>query len=223
MIPSSGASTSLFVAERGPPVLRIIKGFEPVFLFAWRHGQTEDWRPSWGALDSADTVKKQLKEFLCSEQRFVCCYCEVRVEPTETKSHIEHLDSRSEHGDLDVTYQNLLASCMRKGTCGDGKKNEQLPVTPLDEDCARAFRHHSDGTVKPFGGFGRPHDAEEALRVLKLNKDAVLVAKRRAILETVDAMEDPERRWLIDDIRRRPEKAYEFESALRQNLDMEPG
>ncbi len=193
---------------------RIVKQHAPTFFSDWLRGSSPDWTPSWGALDSDPVTKQRLKEHLVDEQRRLCCYCESRVEATETSSHIEHLDSRSEHGELDVTYDNLLASCMRQGSCGDAKGAQTLPLTPLDEGCERAFRYFGDGTVAVFGGFGRTDDAAEALRVLKLDHPE-LVHRRREVLRTIDRLDGADLQLEIDHA---THGAPEFVTAIRQHL-----
>jgi uncharacterized protein (TIGR02646 family) len=198
-------------------VRRLLKGRPPAFFAAWLTGTSPDWRPSWAALDSDAGAKQPLKEDLCVRQRFLCCYCESRISPTPDRAHIEHLDSRFEHSDRAVVYENLLGSCSRPGSCGDAKGSQDLPVTPLDEDCDRAFRYRGDGTVEAFAGFGRHADAVEALRVLRLDHP-LLIQRRREALRTLDGFDEAERARLIADLERGLERLPEYVSALRQYL-----
>lgn len=55
-------------------------------------------------------TKSLLREILVSEQKYLCCYCGQRIQ-LDTKTRIEHLNSKSVNKHLSYDYFNLLASC----------------------------------------------------------------------------------------------------------------
>ena len=56
--------------------------------------------------------KDGLRAALVRDQRGLCCYCMSRVEATGTRMKIEHWRCQSRNEDLELTYSNLLASCL---------------------------------------------------------------------------------------------------------------
>ena len=54
-------------------------------------------------------VRNELRKSLLTEQGCICCYCGCRIETENTK--IEHLKPRQQNPQLQLEYDNLLASC----------------------------------------------------------------------------------------------------------------
>ena len=134
----------------------IIKEPEPEFFVKWKHGESEDWKPSWKALDGERGVKSQLRKTLLKEQGYICCYCTMRINGENT--HIEHFIPRSDlekGSELELEYVNLLASCdgaqedphSDKRHCNTHKGDKFIPVSPTDEDCESYFRYDIDGGI----------------------------------------------------------------------------
>ncbi len=94
----------------------------------------------------------KLREELVKEQQFLCAYCCGRV--TREKAHNEHIEPRHpkdgvSHKSLD--YDNIVASCNRKSSCGNRKGNEfdeKLFISPLDPQCESTFTYYPDGVVE---------------------------------------------------------------------------
>jgi uncharacterized protein (TIGR02646 family) len=60
--------------------------------------------------------KDDLRRALLEEQGYLCCYCMSRIQtPTQDKMKIEHFQSQHEFPELQLNFNNLLASC--KGSC----------------------------------------------------------------------------------------------------------
>lgn len=129
---------------------RIIKGSEPV-EFANKKSRYIEWT------DLKKATKQVLRESLCKDQYYLCCYCGKKINPClcdgpngENNVVIEHIFPRASNKPKMFDYNNLLASCngnkylSYRGsgyekedwyTCDDAKGNELITVTPLDANC----------------------------------------------------------------------------------------
>ncbi|HYO64541.1 MAG TPA: retron system putative HNH endonuclease, partial [Archangium sp.] len=94
------------------PMRPIIKGAEPAELAAWKKRKATHKQPPWDSTEEDWLeARSQVKEALLHEQGFVCCYCEQRIE--HSNSHIEHLESRHTAPKRVFDHTNLLASCTK--------------------------------------------------------------------------------------------------------------
>lgn len=138
--------------------------------------------------DNYREVKQELRESLVSEQGYICCYCGCRI--TTDTAIIEHLKPRQRYSQLQLEYNNLLASCDggqsarhngRKypSCCDDHKENKEIAVNPLMIDCESRFKFDEDGQI-----FCAPDDidAEESISTLNL-KSPVLKNRRNAAID----------------------------------------
>ena len=162
----------------------ITKGPEPEAFSKWKAQDSNDWRPSWGALEDARPVKRALLEELLLEQGYVCCYCEQRI--AQDSSHIEHLEPRSTEPDRDLDPANLLASCGRQATaaarhCGHRRGNRPLAVHPLMPDCREFFVFAGDGRMWPTGDASRSQAADTAIQILGLNAGSLAAQRKKAL------------------------------------------
>jgi uncharacterized protein (TIGR02646 family) len=151
----------------------ITKRAEPAAFAAWRASGTADWQPSYAGL--RQPLKDQVRGALLAEQGYVCCYCEQRV-AADAKSHIEHLVPQSVDPSRALDYGNLLCSCTNRGHCGDERGNAELPVHPLQPDCAEVFEFGSDGSIA-----ARPAAGQRAIAVLGLDCPGLRARRRRAV------------------------------------------
>src|SRR4028119_572152 len=115
----------------------IQKGKEPENFSKWKAKQK-----SIGVNYDFNSLRKpekaEVHNSLLSEQDYICCYCCMRVE--QSNSHIEHLAPQSKtDSELSVDYTNMLASCGRDPDwpeyCGNKKKNLAIGVSPLQSNC----------------------------------------------------------------------------------------
>ncbi len=161
----------------------IAKRPEPEVYRLWRVGASDDWKPSWAALQGS--VKDTLKNALLDEQGFLCCYCERRIASAGHDAggcHIEHLEPRATASHRALDYDNLLCSCTAAhgNHCGMRKDNRTITIHPLQPDCTTAFRYRSDGSVEATSG-DRRDAAESTLRILGLDDPGLKSRRRKAI------------------------------------------
>ena len=90
----------------------IQKGKEPQIFSEWKAKQRSLGVNYNNYKDFRNPEKDSVHSSLLSEQGYICCYCCMRVE--QSNSHIEHLDPQSKtDAELSVEYTNMLASCGR--------------------------------------------------------------------------------------------------------------
>lgn len=141
--------------------------------------------------------KKKLRKRLVEDQGYICCYCGMEILDDE-HTKIEHILCQKFHSDLDLCFDNMLASCdggdsdreafnktdkiERKNKdrhqrhC-DAKKGERdIPVSPLDADIESYFTYFDDGSVKGYGEQGA-----ELIRILGLDVKFLQTLRQNAI------------------------------------------
>ena len=125
------------------------------------------------------------------EQGFICCYCESRV--TLDDSHVEHLRPRSRFRDLQLDYNNLLCSCLREQSpgepdhCGPKKASwfdEQMLISPLQQDCETRFRFTANGEI-------HPRSSSDVAAEMTISRLALDLPKLNALRKAaIDALHD---------------------------------
>lgn len=198
---------------------RIHKSSAPTEFSQWKQANPT---ATFGDLSNENnhTLKQSIKTALLAEQKYICCYCENRVEATT--SHIEHLFPQSSYPQRQLDYSNLLASCEaggRKSHCGHKKDRQLLPITPLDfGEPSQHFVFAADGNVYP-----RSNNDDAATTISILGLDAKrLVTMRSTAISTFIAllMNSPEeRQQTLDAVSPSSDRLCEFYSAIRYQLD----
>jgi uncharacterized protein (TIGR02646 family) len=129
------------------------KGPEPDEFVQWKFQANEDWQPSYQ--DLPGNIKKTITKALMTEQGYICCYCERRLE--ETNCHLEHFQPQA-IGAKQLDYQNMLCSCQRNlrpgepRHCGNLKGDwydAMLLISPLESSCETQFRFTAAGEILP--------------------------------------------------------------------------
>ena len=156
-------------------------------------------------------VKRVLKDSLIARQKFLCCYCESRIDGEN--SHIEHIEPQMGGlSERSMDYSNMAASCIR-----DPKKNEPdfIPrtfeelvgstlhcghargcnrvVSPYDERCERFFEYSFSGRVSVSRALSDPDEialAEDSIEYLRLNVPSLVLLRRIAMFEAVKMLGD---------------------------------
>ena len=133
--------------------------------------------------------KTDLRNSLISEQKGLCCYCCARI--SGENSHIEHIKPKGDRNwrNLRFSYKNLLASCDGFDeygfTCGHNKDewyNEELFVSPLEEDCESYFTYSLDGRI--LGASYDDKKACETISRLYINSYELITA-RKAVIDSI--------------------------------------
>ncbi|MEQ8156171.1 MAG: retron system putative HNH endonuclease [Clostridiaceae bacterium] len=100
-------------------MLKVNKEQEPEFLLQFKRiNSPRTWDDY-----NCGTIKRQLKEYIVKmEQNNYCPYCETAIYESDD-CHIEHIKPRDYFPQLFEDYNNLIASCNGKNTCGNSKEN----------------------------------------------------------------------------------------------------
>lgn len=133
----------------------------------------------------ARAAKKALKTSLLQEQKYLCCYCECRIDANH--SHIEHFKPKGipAYSSLQLNYENLHASCSRQPTgvpeehCGH-KKGDVFSndlISPMASDCASHFGYRLDGSIEGLDDKGKA-----TIRILHLDS-ALLDSQRKTLID----------------------------------------
>ena len=171
----------------------ITKSAEPGAFTVWKSKDKMSHRPNWKRVRPG--IRSVIHESLMSEQGYICCYCERRVAMDD--SHVEHFRPRKQFGFLELDYSNLLCSCLREQApgqpshCGHRKRNwfdEQMLISPLQEDCETRFRFTANGEIHPRSSC----DVAAATTINKLALDLPrLNALRKAVVDALCDLPKP--------------------------------
>lgn len=142
----------------------------------------------------AGKAKEALRNALAGEQRYLCCYCETRIDSGDF--HIEHFKPKDPKmfPELQLSYDNLHASCHKSPVgssdecCGHKKSNSfsHNLISPLDSDCESHFQYDLSGRILSSDLKGN-----ETIRILNLNS-LLLIRSRKALIEEFEDMDDDE-------------------------------
>jgi uncharacterized protein (TIGR02646 family) len=161
-------------------MIRIEKTNEPKSDTIWKALACPEWEPTWGNLQNPQ--KSELLAQLIKDQKGICCYCECKITPEN--SHIEHITPRSIGLDIKLSYENLLASCLKetaKGvplTCGKERgnwNNVNSYLNPCDAQSSQRLKYSMDGKVS-----GEPCLHDEFILELKLNSSKKVSSRKAA-------------------------------------------
>lgn len=187
---------------------RIYKNDEPQEILQWKSKfKNKNGRvPRYSDLNEVENLphKILLKNSLLSEQGHICCYC-CKLIRTDN-SHIEHIrpKERDEYRAISLEYENLLASCQgyhdREENCGHSKDNafnEELFVSPLEENCESLFEFSDRGKIKAADGNER---AAYTIEILNLDTEQLNAARTEAmwVSGAMDELTEDECRRLLD-------------------------
>lgn len=186
----------------------IYKNDEPQEILQWKSKfKNKNGRvPRYSDLNEVENLphKILLKNSLLSEQGHICCYC---CKPIDTKnSHIEHIrpKERDEYRAISLEYENLLASYQgyhdREENCGHSKDNafnEELFVSPLEENCESLFEFSNRGKIKAVDGNER---AGYTIELLNLDTEQLNAARTEAmwVSGAMDELTEDECQKLLD-------------------------
>lgn len=164
-----------------------LKGAPPSLFETWKVQANEDWQPSYANLQNPE--KRRLHQSLLDEQGQLCCYCGRGISLGD--SHIEHFRPQELREDLELSFENLFASCIRETApgsplhCGHAKGrdfDEAQHVSPLDPTCERRFGYSLAGAILPTDD-----GATYMVELLKLDIEFLKNRRKEALNKVFDA------------------------------------
>ena len=98
---------------------------------------------------SFSAIKKEIRDALCKEQGYICCFCMRRIEPNEHSTQIAHIQNQAAHQLEDCEYKNFMGSCSTSNTCNAAQKNRDLKYNPTDKihPIENFIRYEPDGKI----------------------------------------------------------------------------
>ncbi len=166
-------------------------------------------------------VKPAMREALVREQRGLCCYCNDRIEATDTGMKIEH--RVPQHGpwrdpSRDLDWTNLLGACCGaidnprgRGAkvlhCDSSKAERPVALDPTEASHTAAIEYENGGRIHAT----RPEFDRDLDEVLNLN-DETLVERRDKALTVL--MHELRKRYGVGSW-----KASQFQKLLDQHRD----
>ncbi|MBK9168429.1 MAG: HNH endonuclease [Bryobacterales bacterium] len=153
---------------------------------------------------------RKAKEPLVERLGMYCSYCERRL---PTSLHVEHIQPKSLHPDLEGRWENFLLACVN---CNSHKRERDVPFTdvflPDRDNTFAAFEYSKDGRVDRSGSL-RGRKLGIALRTL-----ALIGLDRKAKDET----DDNAKAVALDLVSQRMQTWMKAEVA-RDDLQAQPG
>jgi len=136
---------------------------------------------NWGNIP--ESIKAPLRQQLYDEQHGVCCYCCKSLDKENTT--IEHLQSRNDYPHKCFDYDNLLLSCRTPKQCDNAKGSQELPLTPLMNECESEINLNLAGELDSDSKRG-----VESIEILNLNNRQIC-SWRKSLIDTISFVFDP--------------------------------
>lgn len=146
--------------------------------------------------------RKEVLQFLLSEQYHLCCYSEIRADKLKLGYHIEHVQNKRQKPERTFDFSNLAASALETedldkfnendhftattsltfGGHATGKQDSvdmQRFVSPHQLNCARFFTYLSDGRIVPADGLTDQEIDRAVYTIELLNLDSPFLQAHR--------------------------------------------
>ncbi|MDR5837629.1 retron system putative HNH endonuclease [Caballeronia sp. LZ034LL] len=168
----------------------VVKGAAPDAFEKWKTEGDEGWEPSYAQLQNPE--KQALHKALLAEQGWVCCYCGREV--TLDDSHIEHFRPQDQFEALQLSFENLHASCLKNigaglpRHCGHAKGNrfdERRIIDPQDVTCEKRFVYTALGAIAAADASDEP--ASYMNELLSLDIPFLRAARAEVLGNALDA------------------------------------
>lgn len=174
---------------------KIKKGVEPQSLTSFKRAH-----PSARYKDASLEVRLDIRQACVEEQFYLCAYCCKAITSDNKKSVNEHIVPRESAHNLELDFNNLVASCTTKGQCDNAHGRQLLPLTPLMDECEHDLVFKLSGRVE-----GKTEAARTTIAVLNLgdseqNNKAIVEVRKQLIntllfthgVDPADPVEDDE-------------------------------
>lgn len=151
---------------------KISKSSEPKKLLDWKR------RHSHGSYrDIANTdISFAIREACIQEQHGLCAFCCVSISADSASSHNAHLQSQHHFPQKSLLWDNIVASCNTENSCGKHQKDQDIPLTPLMQECEKELKFYLSGKV-----IGLTQRAQDTIEILNLNSLALQQRRKKSI------------------------------------------
>ncbi|SAM70178.1 retron system putative HNH endonuclease [Cardiobacterium hominis] len=136
-------------------------------------------------------AKNAIKTELNTDQGGLCVYCEQKLAAKDGQlEHIKPKGGKNARPDLCFTYTNYAHSCTNDKTCGQKKKDGELPIEPTDPHCNSQWLLSTNGNIEPREGLSKQqrHKATQTRDMLGLNQPALVAARQRVFNNVIEIL-----------------------------------
>jgi len=172
--------------------MRLIrKGSEPKALLAYR------LLPSASYEGLPSETKVDVRGALLRDQGAICCYCMQRIAASDVR--IEHFRSQSNHADLALSWENLLAACHGsegrspdEQHCDVRKGDRDITLSPLVSRHVATLCYSASGEIRSSDevlqrDIGEPGKGQDK-GALNLNHPTLQRNRKEAVKALIDAL-----------------------------------
>jgi uncharacterized protein (TIGR02646 family) len=151
---------------------KITKAAPPPELTQWqRHNPGKQYS------DLTARERRIIRKACLDEQKGLCAFC--CCSTTVDNGHNAHILGQACAPRQSLDWENLVGSCSAVEHCGIYQGQNDIPLTPLMQECEVELKFYTTGMVKAL-----TDRAQETLNVLNLNSP-VLRRKRKDALDTL--------------------------------------
>lgn len=151
---------------------KINKKSEPQDLLDWKKRNSHGYYKDLANTDISFAIRKACVQ----EQYGLCAFCCVPIDATASSSHNAHLQSQHHFPQKSLFWDNIVASCNNQDSCGKHQKEQDLPLSPLMEECEQELKFYIDGKV-----IGLTQRAQKAIEILNLNNEILRRRRKQCI------------------------------------------
>lgn len=156
---------------------KITKGIEPAALRKWKR-----INPLARYSDLTAEMRLAIREQCIQEQFGLCAYCCKAI--SLTTAHNEHVIAQKLAPQRSLDFANIVASCPTLRQCDAAHGSQNLPLTPLMNECELELKFFLSGRVE-----GLTERARQTIDVLNLGEserhNRSLVSERRELLSAL--------------------------------------
>lgn len=174
-------------------------------------------------------VRKAIRTANASNQYYLCAYCCGAVSGENHDTMNEHVVAQKLDPSRTLDFDNIVASCTTPKQCDAAHKSQDLPLTPLMDECVEELQFMLSGRVR-----GKSERAKTAIKVLNLGdteaNNRSLIAKRKSFIDALlfengvdpsEGLDDDELiRMVLGEIRKvKDGKMFPYSPALESVLN----
>lgn len=166
---------------------KIDKKNMPSSLETWvrlKKGQSDAERYNQIHSDERWDILQDVVEACSKEQFYICAYCCNKISGDTLETRVEHVEARDIAPNRSLDFLNMVASCKDLNQCDKAHANQELPLTPLMEECETELRFMLSGRVE-----GLTERAKTAISVLNLGdteaNNKALINKRQNMVNAL--------------------------------------
>ena len=137
-------------------------------------------------------AKNAIKTELNTDQGGLCVYCEQKLAAKDGQlEHIKPKGGKNARPDLCFTYTNYAHSCTNDKTCGQKKKDGELPIEPTDPHCNSQWVLSTNGEIQPHNNLRKKqkHPVNQTIGMLGLNQPALVEARQRVFRNVIEILQ----------------------------------